>query len=283
MKNFSFFHVAAGILTGSIIISGGAAYASEGAAVTTQAEIAPVVVQNVGTTDVYGKPGLWPKLVNYVPSDPVCGALGARWLAGISLKPKTRAQVGYDAGGWEDILTTDEIVIDPKFSQRGKILVVWTVRVLAYPVTYRLNDIDGNQPLPPKLRGKITSDPVVAALDADFRKESVLKIGGIINCWYRSVDQVFSGGRTYGKVYTRLVDAGEGNALGREIVMTLPDGGTTTAYDPTHSGSVLLTPSMFGGRFPGKIRFKVQWKNSSTMLVSSEANMRNIIVTISRQ
>ncbi len=238
-------------------------------ATTSPPEVAPVVKQFIGPDDSYLDPSLYPSFQNIQGDNLDC----IRFLQAISLQPR-----GGGTGQWEELITADPITIDPQYAKKGRILITWTVRIIGYPVTLPVFGTDEINLLPPALRSKMSQPKLRNVINRLNR--------GLCTWWHGSTNQYYAGGMTYGRVYTRLVDATSGRALSRDIVMTLPDGGTTTnvvVYDPTHSGSVLLTPEMYGGTFPSTFTFSVQWKNSSPMLVFSEAGMRNIIITVTRE
>lgn len=152
-------------------------------------------------------------------------------------------------------LTTGEITIDPKYRKNGKILVSWNLRVVAeQPSAY---NIWSNPP----------SNPWEC------------------HPWHGSVKQKFKGG----SAYSRLVTVADGTTLqvpGNTITMTIPDGGAASdvnVIDPTHTGSIVVTPSMFRSKeLPAKITFNLQWKNDTSLKLISRNNMRSIVVTISR-
>lgn len=94
------------------------------------------------------------------------------------------------------------------------------------------------------------------------------------------------GGTTYqsfpkGEVYTKLFV--NGSAVGNPAIMTIPYGGkgsSSSVVDPTHTGSVALTPAMFGGSFPATLNFAVKAYNDTCMSVQSPNGMRNLVVTV---
>ncbi|MCF7908016.1 MAG: hypothetical protein K9L86_03985 [Candidatus Omnitrophica bacterium] len=105
----------------------------------------------------------------------------------------------------------------------------------------------------------------------------------------RKHDPWFSGGcggTTYqsfpeGDVYTKLFV--NGSPIGNPAIMTIPYGGKGSAsgvVDPTHTGSVALTPDMFGGSFPATLNLAIKAYNDTCMSVQSPNGMRNLVVTV---
>ncbi|MGA2775242.1 MAG: hypothetical protein ABSE81_04195, partial [Candidatus Omnitrophota bacterium] len=100
--------------------------------------------------------------------------------------------------------------------------------------------------------------------------------------WGGTVTETFKGGQVYSQAY---VDYGNGfQAVGREAGMTIPDAGAVVekvVMDPTHSGScVLKAADAPGGKFPATIKVQIYWKNDSSLLVTSKADYRSLIVTV---
>jgi hypothetical protein len=98
-----------------------------------------------------------------------------------------------------------------------------------------------------------------------------------------------------GLAYSRIINVADGNKVLKELTMSIPDGGGEV-IDPTHTGSVTLTPDMFaGGKLPAVIRLKVQWANDTSLRLTStqatldettgmvDGQMHNVLVTITRQ
>ncbi len=267
MRATKLFGVVCLVIAGAALIGAGVCYAAD-ATVTSPPEISPGVKQFVGNTNAYLEPALWPQFQNIQGDNQECTALLGR----ISLTPKS------GQGDWQDVISSIDMAVEPQYAKTGKILVTWTIRILGSSLEYPVWAGRSVNMLPPALQSK-AGDPELQAIISRLNH-------GLCSWWHGSVNQSFPGGTEHGKIYTRLVDAATGKALGREIVMTLPDGGMTSntvVSDPTHSGSVLITPDMYGGTLPARIKFKVQWKNTTPMLVYSDAGMRSLIITITRE
>lgn len=90
-------------------------------------------------------------------------------------------------------------------------------------------------------------------------------------------NQRFPGGNVKTSLFVNGVQRGS------ETVMTIPDGGTTSSYqpaDPTQTGSYLLTAEGFGGELPEVVEVEIKWINETSMLVESLDKMRNLIITV---
>lgn len=105
--------------------------------------------------------------------------------------------------------------------------------------------------------------------------------GSICSVWHGTVTETFKGGDVYSRAY---VDTGSGyQAVGQIAKMTIPDGGggtSTNVYDPTHSGSFLIKAADIVGGFPATVKVKIYWKNDTSLIVTSQANYRSLIVTV---
>ncbi len=100
----------------------------------------------------------------------------------------------------------------------------------------------------------------------------------LCNVWHGTSLQHFSGGEAKTALFVN------GEQKGEEIIMTIPDGGVTSSYqpsDPTHTGSFLLTAESFAnGELPETVKIEIKWYNDTCMKLVSPAGMRNLIITV---
>lgn len=138
-----------------------------------------------------------------------------------------------------------EVPVDQAYRANGSILITWTLR------------IEGQT-------GEIINPWM-----------------NLCSWWHGTVVETFKGGQVYSQAY---VDIGSGyKPMGQASQMTVPDGGggtQTTVYDPTHSGSYLLKASDIQGGLPEKVKIKIYWKNDTSLIVTSKAKYRSLIVTV---
>jgi hypothetical protein len=149
---------------------------------------------------------------------------------------------------WFDAMDTGDIVIDQRYRAKGKIMITWNFRLLAQPTAISLPSFCTSKGYP---------------------------FSGDVQLIFKE-----------GKAFSRVLDIADGSQrVLREVVMTVPEGGKEIV-DPTTTGSIIITPQMYGGQLPAKIRLKLQWRNDSSLQLESRSydwqNMRNIIVTITR-
>ncbi len=286
------------IVFGSAIALLGAAYA-EDQTTSMNPEIAPIILQFVGNDDTFIEPGIWPQFDN--TDGLIFSQACLDYAKGISLKSRPAP-----AGEWTDLLTTNTIPINPDFAKNGKILVTWTVRIVGYPFRYtptsatgtaqeRRTDVLGHaDPDWPYMSGELYSmrgNPKLQEIKNRLKRGICDDVAKLKDVFYAGhIFMNFPGGNEYGRVYTRIVDADHPTTpLSREIIMTLPTNLSFNteyglAYDPTHTGSALLTPDKFpGGVLPAVIHLKVQWKNTTPFILYSGEGKRSMIVTITRQ
>ncbi|MFH0918009.1 MAG: hypothetical protein V1830_02635 [Candidatus Omnitrophota bacterium] len=106
----------------------------------------------------------------------------------------------------------------------------------------------------------------------------------LCGAWHGSVTETFKGGQIYSQAYVSTTGSGSDFvAKGQPASMTIPDGGSKEVIninDPTHSGSYLLKPSDFGGKFPAKVWISIYWKNDTSMIVTSSDKYRSLIATL---
>lgn len=72
------------------------------------------------------------------------------------------------------------------------------------------------------------------------------------------------------------------NFMGTEFILSLPEGSAVQQHvtDPTVTGSVILKPSDFGGKFPPEMNLSVYWKNDTPLYVFTPSNSRQMTVNI---
>ncbi len=157
---------------------------------------------------------------------------------------------------YEQCLTTGAITIDPKYRKSGRILVSWNLRVVA-------------EKLPVY---NIWKDPPTEPWECDP--------------WHGSVKQQFTGGNAYSQLFVEAAGL-RSQPPGNTITMTIPDAGAAidvvNLIDPTHTGSIVITPDMFkSGELPAKVTFNLKWKNDTSLKLITKDKMRSIVVTITR-
>jgi hypothetical protein len=202
---------------------------------------APKVVQEVGVTDAVYEPTRWP-IFGASSSDNEACANGLR--TGLSGKYKSETHP-------EDYPPAEPRVILAKtlnLSQLGfgpyrgtsKIIVSWTVRAEGYQ---SIINPWSNSPR-------------------------------LCHPWHGTIEESFPGGELATVLYVN------GAPRSGEFSMTFPTLGKGTNYnpgDPTITGSIVLTPEMFGKEFPETMTCEVRWINRTTgAQVKAPAFMRSM-------
>lgn len=232
----------------------------------------PQILSVTGTTDAYMGPTRFPVFQNAVGDNPTCAAkLMKLYPDGSSFAPlpaNYNPQKDYET---VDGLVIENLAIPAANRATTKMQVSWTIRV------------EGDQP--------VVSDPNCRGSCKDASGKYVepcpnpLATPGyrIFPCicptgWHGTTDQFFKGGPANSRLYIN------GVAVGNIASMTVPDGITAHVvqkYDPTISGSFLITKDYFGGAFPDKIsKLEIKWYNDTSMRIKSPANTRMIVVTV---
>jgi hypothetical protein len=223
---------------------------------------------------------------------------------GLSLAPiylKSAYAPSYSAGKkaeWNDLqgLYIKSFKVPDEYLTSSKIIVSWTMQVLG------------------RLPNKSEQDQYLTTLvcpgapgDQTISDDSMLVGQSSQETHSYKLHRKFPGGF---QVKSRLVAAAEGAKLaqkGTDFSISLPDlpdletiktytitrAGTRIpeppepprrsspfSFEPTLTGTVILTPSDFGGTFPKKITLQVQWINDCPVPVYTPANSRQMTVTI---
>jgi hypothetical protein len=187
------------------------------------------------------------------------GYLEAEAPAGLSLAPiHTPSKITGTAAGSEAVFTdingfTDvKVSVPDEYQTSAKIVVSWTMQVLG-------------------------------------DKSQVIEINPML-CgeWYGEANEIFPQGY---QVLTQLY--ADNKVRGEEFRISIPEGELRQVrYDPpppppqrascepTLTGTVILQPSDFGGKFPKEISLTVKWKNDCPLPVYSPADSRQMTVTI---
>lgn len=260
-------------------------YSGSFAETTTQtATPAPKVAQVIGnTTAVYG-PTRYPQFIaasgdnsrceayiKTVCSDHECkypftdGKGDGSADTGIGLAPlwlkstQSSQSPASELMGWQSIadgkgdgkLLISGFKVPANFKTTSKILISWAVRVEGYKTSaYNVS---------PRLCRK----------------------------WHGTTSQQFTGGQVYTRAFIN------GTAMGPVALMSIPDAGISRSneprppkpkpvikWDPTVTGSCLLSKDDFGGEFPDAIDIEIKWYNDTCMKIESPANMRSLNITM---
>jgi hypothetical protein len=144
-----------------------------------------------------------------------------------------------------DLVTTVDIL--PAHKKTAKILVFWTVRVVGQCLPWQ-----------------ITGDVCEYAQFAEF------------TCIDNNV-----------KTYVSVTDAAksdssykESQACTLQIPQMTNNSDETSLFDPTITGTYVITAADFGGIFPDKVKIQIYWQNEGSMRVTSLDKMRNLIVNV---
>lgn len=236
--------------------------------------VGPQILQVVGDGDAYLDPTRYPEFYSYRSDNDTCGeylkqefdesaVVDGVSMKGLSLAPlwvisrynrERRARpILSEAPGYQEIPGLRKTyAIGEAYRKSANILITWTVRVEGYK--YCLGG-----------RDKCDNDAYVIW-------------PSLCDRWHGTSNQRFPGG----EVKTALFINGE--QKGPTSVMTIPDGGVTSTYqpsDPTHTGSYLITADSFAnGQLPESIEIEVKWYNDTPMKIKSPDKMRNLIITV---
>ncbi|MCQ9204696.1 MAG: hypothetical protein NG737_00045 [Omnitrophica bacterium] len=222
------------------------------AAADTRPSLAPVVIQEIGQGEVSYGLTVYPEFTfSRYPSSAKACAEACLMVGG---KPITQSRLGAPFE-FEPILETTvnfrgQGGIGREYQKYTGIFVTWTIRVV----------------------GKAEFLPIATVCQA-------LGIGGR---WSGYAYEEFKGG----KVFTRLLVNGQ--PRGNEAVMTIPFQGGIGVYtpsDPTITGSAYLRPEDFGGEFPNRMDFRIEWLNNTSLIIISPLDeggntARNLIITV---
>jgi len=233
------------VILGLCLLQVNQAMSAQGQQVSMDAEAAPKILNFVGEGEKSLGAVRYPQFTDMSGDNQGC----------INTLSALSGQYISGAPSFAQCLTTGAISIDSRYRKTGRILVSWNLRVVAeQPPVY-----------------KIWRNPPVNPWEC--------------HPWHGSVKQKFKGGSAYSRIVP-VVNGKTVSVTSNTITMTIPDAGTGTdvnVMDPTHTGSIIITPSMFSnGELPASITFNLQWKNDTSLKLISRDKMRSIVVTVSR-
>ncbi|MCX7926796.1 MAG: hypothetical protein N2606_01455 [Candidatus Omnitrophica bacterium] len=114
------------------------------------------------------------------------------------------------------------------------------------------------------------------------KEQQPLDITKFCSSWCGQSQQKIKGGQVYARLFV------DGKPKGEYGALTMPDFGEISfekqppapprVLDPTISGSVLLVPADFGGRFPETLTLELRWFNDTSMKVISAKEEAQIVV-----
>jgi hypothetical protein len=254
----------------------GQVYAAEKAQMLVEAP--PETTQKTGTTDASLPFGRFPKfIVKGTTDNPLC----EQWIAdNLSNAPACFATIQtdkatsaalkscvagnkytpYGAGGntatWSayncDFVDVPELVITnyaipAEYRKTANLLVTWTIR----------------------LEGTATPLALWPTLCSP---------------WHGVTVQDFPAGDVVTQLSVSTSNKGVFPIIGNQFSLTIPYGGSVVSaqpWDPTLTGSYLITPADFGGEMPESFtRIAIQWRNNCAMPIKSPAGRRNILITL---
>ncbi len=260
----------------------------------------PKVFQVIGEKDAILKPTRFPVFTGYNSDNPECGQyLCTRWdgnlgaktiappsrlierfkwpgrirsnyvsLSGLSLAPLWATSKFTGKGNrlpgpvdYTDVPGLKQTIDIPEMYQaKGRLLVVWTVRVEGYAKVVNPTQIE-------KDNGLIAYDPWP----------------DICHPWHGTLNQKFQRGKVKAALYVREPGK-QWKKMGRELVIDIPAAVESSIHrvgDPTQSGSFLITHEDFTDkRLPESLETKIMWYNDTSMEIKSPANMRNMLVLL---
>lgn len=239
-------------------------------------DMGPQIRQATGNDTVCLDATRYPSFYSYQSDNPACGeylkkdytaandgfSLAPLWIkskySGTKAKlPPMSANPGYqNIPGLSINYKPDEA-----YRKTANLLITWTVRVEAYKHCGANNN------------------RCQTASTAEYCDGDAYKIWpDLCDFWHGTSNQSFPGGEVKTALFIN------GTQKGSETVMTIPDGGVTSSYqpcDPTHTGSFLLSAENFPeGILPASIDISVKWYNDTSMQIKSPAKMRNLIITV---
>ncbi|MDD5348361.1 MAG: hypothetical protein PHT59_07095 [Candidatus Omnitrophica bacterium] len=241
----------------------------------------PEIIQKVGEADdiVLG-PVKYPLFKEAKPSSDTAGhnKCAAELLKiydpqtkeGLSLAPVPGAKTGF-------ILIPDltlNVTIPKKNLETTKVLINWTLRVEGV----RPDEFDTKCSAGCK---KVTDDCKCGSETAEQQEK---QLGAycpwpcLCDSWHGSTVQIFKGGQINSRLKVNRKE------VGNIASMTMPDGGAITAtqvYDPTISGSCLLTKNDFpDGKFPSTLNIEVEWENNTSLKLISPKKTHMVVVSV---
>ncbi len=239
--------------------------------------IGPQIRQVTGDDTVCLDATRYPKFYSYQSDNPTCGeylkneydgdvkngfSLAPLWLKSKYSGTKNKKAPLTVNPGYQEIPGLN-ITYKPEEAYRktANLLVTWTVRIEAYKHCGANNN-------------KCASSSSAEYCDGDAYRIWP----DLCDYWHGTTNQSFPGGEVKTALFVNGVQKGT------ESIMTIPDGGVTSSYqpcDPTHTGSFLLTADSFPeGVLPESIDIAVKWYNDTSMQIKSPAKMRNLIITV---
>ncbi|MFA6281657.1 MAG: hypothetical protein WCY05_04045 [Candidatus Omnitrophota bacterium] len=223
----------------------------------------PQILQAVGEGDAELAPSRYPEFVNYESDNPTCGEY---------LKKQ------FNENAVTNDVSQDGMSLAPlwvKSKYRGDVKTKGEVKKASYALipglSYRYN-------VPPAYRKTANLLVTWTVRIEGYKTEPYIIWPSLCDMWHGTSQQRFPGGEVKTALFIN------GGQKGQESVMTIPDGGVTTSYqpsDPTHTGSFLLTSASFSdGKFPETINIEVKWYNDTCMKLLSPKKMRNLVITV---
>ncbi|MDD4954659.1 MAG: hypothetical protein PHP17_01275 [Candidatus Omnitrophica bacterium] len=261
----------------SMIILASMAFVCSAEEVQMPPNMGPQIREVTGEDAACLDPTRYPSFYSYQSDNPACGeylkkqynpaaaaegfSLAPLWLKSKYSGTKTKTPPLGQNPGYQNIPGLS-LTYSPDESVRktANLLITWTVRVEAYKHCGNNNNR-------------------CAAAGNDYCDGGAYRVWpDLCDTWHGTTNQSFPGGEVKTALFVN------GAQKGAETIMTVPDGGVTSSYqpsDPTHTGSFLLTADNFsGGILPESIDISVKWYNDTSMQIKSPAKMRNLIVTV---
>jgi len=241
-----------GLVFGFLLLAGACAFADSNSSSQVTASPVPDIKQYEDPSRAVLGPTRYPTFTNCSGDNATCAA----WLQKTDPDGPSKAKLPANLISQTDYtaipgLKITDWEIPAAWRATTKILVTWTVR------------IEGEVPFPSSSEGYAVWPT-------------------LCNYWHGTTTQVFQGGSISTKLYINNIAASSD-----VFSMTMPDPSgnshtVTQVYDPTITGSFILTKEFFGGQFPAKIdSLEVRWYNDTSLnIISPAGNPANRIMTI---
>jgi len=257
----------------------------------------PAQAQTVkGTTKETLLPARWPQFVakdiswnaecgEYIATENVDQTEGTVATTGLSLAPiYLRSSYAPDVKAGDKAAYTDlqglrikDYEVPEEYRTTSKIIVSWTMQVLGDSP----NDAEQQPDLPALVCPGMPENETVYIEGG--HENSIISTKYLLQRKYPAGFQVKS----------QLVATAPGisdKVVKGPFALSMPEGNDRTytkivtitiiGTDPTLTGTVILEPSDFGGKFPAKITMQVQWINDTPLTVYTPADSRQMTVTI---
>lgn len=223
----------------------------------------PQILQAVGENQAELSPSRYPEFISYESDNPVCGEY---------LK-KQFNESAVTNGISQEGLSLAPLWVKSKYSGTPDVPAAGqkTDYTLVPGLTYTYN-------VPAAYRKTANLLVTWTVRIEGYRTEPYMLWPNLCNLWHGTSQQRFPGGEAKTTLFVN------GEQKGQESIMTIPDGGTTSSYqpsDPTHTGSFLLTAKNFAnGELPEILKIEIKWYNDTCMKLVSPAKMRNLVITV---